>query len=452
MYTLHGYRFKKNWFDSFSRRQTKSKKNNMKHSRKESKPRGYSRGRNDNNLVRKGPIMIDDIVKEAATYSKSDMTIREMTYRTEPSNAASPIIKLKFKPLDNPGKILTVLAGILVIKQGISGNNITTGPLQYAYWRGCISGTFLNRFNIYAAAESTETINNLSTVEKNLVKFFAPNEVLRKQKYYMRTHMRKPNSVSTRQYVGAVQTLNDTLAQMPPTYDATQKLSGLDLMEIMASKAPQSHKDLMVEHGFDPQTATTEKFEELCERAENRDSKRKPKYDDMSEEDSGNERQEQKKNRKKPKYNRETRREFFCKEHGPNSTHDSKTCLVLQDPENRNSWKSKKDNKPYDKDKYKTDERSKYKKKQRELHVLQLETTKEKQSTKREKEKWIKLHKKLKEGHKEAESDEESRKSESSQRSYRYEKAKAKTERMNESRDFSENQSSSSSSSSDSDE
>ena len=372
----------------------------MKHSKKESKPKGYSRGRNDDKLARTGPIMIDDIVKEATIHSKSDMTIREMTYRTEPTNAASPVIKLKFKPLDNPGKILTVLAGILVIKQGISGNNITTGPLQYAYWRGCISGTFLNRFNIYAIAERNETIANLTVVEQNLVKFFAPTEVLRKQKYYMRTHMRKPKSVSTRQYVGAVETLNDTLAQMPPNYDATQKLSALDIMDIMASKAPQSHKDLMTEHGFDPQTATTEKFVELCERAENRDSKRKPKYDDMSEEDSGSER-ENRKNKKKPKY-RERKRDFFCKKHGPNNSHDSKDCKHLKDP--GNYYASKK--------LLNADEKSKYKRKQHELHILQRETTQAKESTKREKEKWIKLHKKLRE----ANSAKESSESEASKR------------------------------------
>jgi hypothetical protein len=61
--------------------------------------------------------MIEDIMNGEDTYSaRSDMSIREMAYRTDPANASLPIIKLKFKPLDNPKQLLTVLQGILVIK------------------------------------------------------------------------------------------------------------------------------------------------------------------------------------------------------------------------------------------------------------------------------------------------------------------------------------------------
>jgi hypothetical protein len=79
--------------------------------------------------------MIEDIMIEEEVYSNLDITIREMM---------TPMIKLKFKPLDNPGKLLTILPGIPVIKQeGIIGNNVTIGPLQYALWRGCITGAIL---------------------------------------------------------------------------------------------------------------------------------------------------------------------------------------------------------------------------------------------------------------------------------------------------------------------
>jgi hypothetical protein len=39
-------------------------------------------------------------------------------------------------------------------------------------------------------------------------------------------------------------------------------------MDILASKATKSHKEIMTDHGFDPQTATTDKFVEICEHAE----------------------------------------------------------------------------------------------------------------------------------------------------------------------------------------
>jgi hypothetical protein len=80
--------------------------------------------------------------------------------------------------------------------------------------------------------------------------------------------MRKPEEVSTRQHVGAASTLNDTLSKLPPACDDLQKVSDMDMMDILASKAPKGHKELMTDHGFDPQTAATAEFVEICERAE----------------------------------------------------------------------------------------------------------------------------------------------------------------------------------------
>jgi hypothetical protein len=196
--------------------------------------------------------MIEEIMKGEEMHNKADMSIREMTWRTDPTNPSSPVIKRKFKPLDNPDKILDVLAGILVIKQGIAGNNVTTGPLQFAYWRGCITGTALSYFNQAAIEEGNETLGNLLLVERKLVKFFMPREVLRMQTSYMRLHMKKPKGTSTRQYVGAVKTLNEKLVEMPPNFSTAQKLPASDIMHIMVSRAPQAHIDLMTEQGFDP--------------------------------------------------------------------------------------------------------------------------------------------------------------------------------------------------------
>jgi hypothetical protein len=354
----------------------------MKHSIKEKKPKGYSKGKHDDKLYRTGPIMIEDIMSEGPSYHKSDTTIREMVMRTDPTNDTSPIIKRKFKPLDNPAKVLELLQGIRNIKEGITGNNVTTGPLQYQYWRGCLTGTALTRFNMFAVAVGNETLPNLNQVERRFVTFFAPREVLRKQTQYMRFSMRKPKDVSTRQYVGAVSTLNENLTKLPPGFERGQKLPDTDIMDIMASKAPKNHKELMTDHGFDPQTATVDEFVEICERAETKEAiqKRPSKY--SSDDDSDNERPS-KKAKKKPKHSQSARREYYCREHGPNSTHDSKDCKVLIAAKKEN-WK-KKDN---SENKY-ADYKSKYKKKHAELNLLQMET-------KKEKAKWTKMYKKLK--------------------------------------------------------
>ncbi len=175
----------------------------MKHSKKEKKPKGFSKGRS-NDRKRLGPIMIEEILDGAPTFSKHDLTIREMIMRTDPTNESSPVIKRKFKPLDNPSNVLDVLQGVLLIKEGVIGNNVTTGPLQYRYWRGCLTGTALDKFNEFTLAVGNETAANLIQVERRLIAFFCPRKVLRQQTRYIRFHMRKPKEVSTRQYVGAV--------------------------------------------------------------------------------------------------------------------------------------------------------------------------------------------------------------------------------------------------------
>ena len=245
----------------------------MKLSSKEtsSKSKGFSKGKLGDNK-RLGPIMVEEILSDAAPFKKKDMSIREMIMRTDPMNDSSPVIKQRFKPMDNPASVLEVLQGILIIKEGVVGNNVTTGPLQYSYWRGCLEGTCLRKFDEFASQVGTETSAHLHDVEKRLVGYFAPREVLSQQLRYIRYKMRKPKEATTRQYVGAVHELNNHLEKLPPAFTAGQKIPTKDLMDILAAKAPKSHKELMTDHGFDPQTATFDEFVEICERAETKDA------------------------------------------------------------------------------------------------------------------------------------------------------------------------------------
>jgi hypothetical protein len=152
----------------------------MKHSKKDKKPEGFSKGKS-NNRKRQGPIMIERILDGVPTFSKYNLTIREMIMRTDPTNESSPVIKRKFKPLDNPSNVLDVLQGVLLIKEGVIGNNVTTGPLQCRCWRGCLTGTALDKFNKHTLAVGNETAANLFLVEQRLITFFAPREVPRQQ-------------------------------------------------------------------------------------------------------------------------------------------------------------------------------------------------------------------------------------------------------------------------------
>jgi hypothetical protein len=78
------------------------------------------------------------------------------------------------------------------------------------------------------------------------------------------------------------------------------------------------------------------------------------------------------------------RKEFYCKEHGPNSTHNSSDCKVIHGrSSDKQAWKSK----DKSENKY-SDYKAKYKNKSRELHILQTEA-------KEAKVKWTKAYQNL---------------------------------------------------------
>jgi hypothetical protein len=364
-----------------------------------------------------------------------------MIMRTDPTNESSPVIKRKFKPLDDPSNVLGVLQGVLLIKEGAVGNNVATGPLQHRCWRGCLAGTALDKFNEHALAVGSETTANLFIVEQRLITFFAPREVLRQQTRHIRFHMRKPEEVSTRQYVGAVATLNNTLSKLPPAFDDLQKVLDTDMMDVLASKAPKGHKELMTDHGFDPQTATTAEFVEICECAETKEALQTRKQSHDSDDDSSDDEvQRPKKPRKKTKtsscHNSRQRSEFYCEEHSPNPTHNTSTCKVLLNCGGKDNWKKK----DTSESEY-SDCKSKHKKKHAELNLLQKET-------KKEKAKWTKA--KAYKNLKSKEADNVTGKESESSDSEADEKATAKTQTRPGNSDADSDSSSDSSSSSDS--
>jgi hypothetical protein len=71
----------------------------MKHSHKDKKTKGGSKGQHNNEAVhhrRSGPVMIKDILKEAPSHHKSDAAVRKMMIPTNLANDTSPVIKKKF--------------------------------------------------------------------------------------------------------------------------------------------------------------------------------------------------------------------------------------------------------------------------------------------------------------------------------------------------------------------
>jgi hypothetical protein len=133
--------------------------------------------------------------------------------------------------------------------------------------------------------------------------------------------------------------------------------------------------------------------------------------------------------------NSRERSEFYCKEHGPNPTHNTSACKVFLNGGRKDDWKKK------DTSKSKcSDCKSKCKKKHAELNLLQRET-------KKEKAKWTKAYKNLKSI---KEADNVTGKESESSESKEAKKATAKTQTHPDNSDTDSDSSSDSSSSSDS--
>ena len=105
----------------------------------------------------------------------------------------------------------------------------------------------------------------------HVVTYFGPNKCLSKQKRYLRYKMIKPRRLTTRQYVCLVRDINSRMDQLPPLFEDSQVLDENELVDSLANKAPRSHKAMLINQGFNPETETLETFVENCERAETTD-------------------------------------------------------------------------------------------------------------------------------------------------------------------------------------
>ena len=167
--------------------------------------------------------------------------------------------------------------------------------------------------------------------------------------------MVKPPRLTTRQYVGLVRDLNSSMAQLPPLFEDSQVLYENELVYSLANKAPRSHKAMLINQGFIPETSTFETFVEHCESAETTDDIAGAKFT-ASDKDS----EPRRKKRTKTKNdcgNKRIKRstKMYCSLHGDNTSHNSKDCNILK-------YKGKAKPKFYKKD---------FKKKAREFNLIE---------------------------------------------------------------------------------
>ena len=106
--------------------------------------------------------------------SLQDGAIRNLSVLADPSNEDSTRIKRKILILDHHKNLIEVLYARLAIAQGLTGNNITTGPNQYRFTRTFLDGEALRIFDLKSTELRHETVANLNLVMNHLVAYFGP--------------------------------------------------------------------------------------------------------------------------------------------------------------------------------------------------------------------------------------------------------------------------------------
>jgi hypothetical protein len=214
-------------------------------------------------------------------------------------------------------------------------------------------------------AAGNETTANLTFALNHLVTFNCPRKVLSKQTDYLESKLYKPYDLPTRQYVGYYNNLNAICAQLPPSFDDTQKLSKRELIINIASKAPKPHKKMLIQQGYNSENDSMTDLIDYCERAETTENvEHGAKRDKANLDDSSSDSEQGftesrprsrsksiKKKETKPRREKEKKFDFYCRYHKENDSHDTADCKVINNgngngdarkPKRSNDWKDPK--------------------------------------------------------------------------------------------------------------
>jgi len=207
------------------------------------------------------PIPYDRPAKKAI--KKEDLITFKL--KSDPNNADSPLHTLSIQPY-SLGTCEELLNFIIKINKIIKGQNITTGPNQFALIRQLLQGDALSAFNA-AATSLNETVDNFKSCINLLIKHVFPHRALAIQKQYMNRVMRKPLEVTIRQYRARVEEIRTYLKSFPG-YTIAHEMSDDDIKDLLEHGIPNAWKKEMTRQGFDPIENTTTQFVEFCERME----------------------------------------------------------------------------------------------------------------------------------------------------------------------------------------
>jgi hypothetical protein len=191
--------------------------------------------------------------------------------RNDPADDSSPTYELTV-PYFSTGTCEEWIKFRANVDKVLQGQHVTTGPAKFLVARRLLTGDALSVFN--AALDelgTSETNNSYELCMDALARHVFPKRASQLQKRYMRRFVRKPASITTKQFAARLQELNAYLPKFPTAASgqtAVTKLDDDEVVDIMEFGVPRSWQRKMVEHDFDVMTASIHDFVDFCDRME----------------------------------------------------------------------------------------------------------------------------------------------------------------------------------------
>ena len=243
--------------------------------------------------------------------------------RTVPGDSSSPIYELSV-PFFGAGTPEEWIRFHKNVQQVFVGQDVTTGPTQYALARSLLRGDALTVFDASAATHGAQTVEHFKLVMSDICEHVFPAKAVQTQKRYMRRYSKMPAKTTTKEFVARIQEMNEYLVLFPSANGVlSTPLIHEDLMDVLEYSLPDRWRQEMTRQNFQPTEESIKSFVEYCTRLESYDKFNRVDHKTTKSSRHGDDKESK---REKRKGSREIQNGFYCELHGPNKTHNSKDC------------------------------------------------------------------------------------------------------------------------------
>ena len=194
--------------------------------------------------------------------------------RNDPTDANSPTYELSVAYFSS-GTCEEFLIFCKNINKVLRGQSITTGPQQFQVGRTLLDGEALTAFEATANGQANETVANFTLCLNAVRDSVFPRRAVLRQKRYLRRFLRKPPTMTTREYVARINEINAYLPDFPPAVAGGAQPASLpddEIVDLLEFGVPNAWQRAMIVQDFDPLQHTVQEFVQFCERMEQLES------------------------------------------------------------------------------------------------------------------------------------------------------------------------------------